>query len=86
MNKSVSLEKMKNDENKEFIALIKEIKNEEEHVEIEGGSDSEGSEDDLSQEESSTLFRQIMQRNNQSSYNYKRIKKTKNLKPLNKRP
>ena len=70
----------KRDKNKEFIALIKEIKNEEDDVEIEGGSDSEGSEEDLTKEETSNLVSQILKRNNCQQYKNHKLRKIKNPK------
>ena len=60
--------------------MIKEIKNEEADIEIEGGSDSEGSDEDFSKEETNNLFTQVLKRNNIRDYKDQKTRKIKNAK------
>ena len=71
-------DELKSEKNKEFLALIKEIKNEEQKVEIEGGSDSEGSEEDFSKDEAKNLISQILKRNNCKDYKKIRMRTKQN--------
>ena len=59
---------------------MEEIKNEEEHIEIEGNSDSEASEEDFTKEEAKNLFSYILKRGNCSDIMKKKTEKVKSPK------